>query len=68
MLVLTRKIGEEIIIGDDIHIRVVEIRGGSVRFGVVAPKDVTVDRKEVHDKRQGWVNDWDNAENYAGVC
>jgi len=67
MLVLTRKVGEEIVIGDDIRIKVVQIRGGNVRIGVVAPEEVTVDRKEVHEKRQGWVNDWDNTENYAEV-
>ena len=51
MLVLTRKVGEEIIIGDDIHIMVVAIEGGKVRIGVSAPKEVVVDRQEVHDKR-----------------
>jgi carbon storage regulator len=51
MLVLTRKVGEEIVIGDNIRIKVVAVLGGKVRIGIVAPKDVTVDRQEVHDRR-----------------
>jgi carbon storage regulator len=48
MLILTRKAGETIVIGDDIEISVVAIAGGKVRIGVRAPKDVTVHRKEVY--------------------
>ena len=51
MLVLSRKVGEEIVIGDDIHITVVAFRGDKVRIGISAPKDVVVDRSEVHEKR-----------------
>jgi carbon storage regulator len=58
MLVLTRKIGEEIVIGDDIRIKVVDIRGGKVRIGIVAPEDVIVDRQEIHDKRLNMLNEW----------
>lgn len=47
MLVLARKVSEEILIGDDIRIVVVEIREDKVRIGIEAPKDVTVHRKEV---------------------
>jgi carbon storage regulator len=52
MLVLTRKIGEEIIIDGCIRISVVEIKGNKVRLGVIAPADVTVDRAEIHARRQ----------------
>jgi len=52
MLVLTRKVGEEIIIGDKIHITVVAIERGKVRIGIDAPKEIVVDRQEVHDKRK----------------
>jgi carbon storage regulator len=52
MLVLSRKVGEEVIIGDDIHITVVAIKGGKVRIGITAPTEVVVDRQEVHDKRK----------------
>jgi carbon storage regulator len=51
MLVLSRKIGEAIMVGDNIRITVVDIRGGKVRLGFVAPEDVIVDRQEVHEKR-----------------
>lgn len=49
MLVLSRKRYERIVIGDDIVISVVEIRGDKVRLGVEAPKSVSVHRKEVYD-------------------
>jgi carbon storage regulator len=51
MLVLSRKIGEEIVIGDNIRIKVLAVDGGKVRIGIVAPKDVIVDRQEIHEKR-----------------
>jgi len=51
MLVLSRKIGEVIMVGDNIRITVLEIRGDKVRLGFVAPEEVTVDRQEVHEKR-----------------
>ena len=54
MLVLSRKVGEEIVIGNDIRITVVEIRGGKVRIGIVAPDEVIVDRQEIHEKRNQW--------------
>ena len=48
MLVVTRKIGESIVIGDDIRIILVEIRSrDKVRLAIDAPKDVSVDREEV---------------------
>lgn len=52
MLVLTRKIGEEIVIGDSIHIMLVAIKGEKVRIGITAPKDVIVDRQEVYENRK----------------
>jgi len=50
MLILTRKIGETITIGDDIHIHVLSMKGGQVRIGVEAPKDVQVNREEVFER------------------
>ena len=51
MLVLSRHIGEAITIGDDIVIRVVEVRpGGQVRLGIDAPKEVAVHREEVRNQ------------------
>ena len=49
MLVLSRERDETIVIGNDIRITVVDIRGGKVRLGIEAPKDVPVHRKEVAD-------------------
>lgn len=48
MLVLTRKKGQSIIIGDDIEITVVEAFGDQVRLGIKAPKEVAVHRKEIY--------------------
>jgi carbon storage regulator len=50
MLVLTRKAGEGIIIGDDIRITVVELKGGGVRIGIDAPREMKVHRQEVFDR------------------
>ena len=52
MLVLTRKLGEEIIIGEEIRITVVAIQGDRVRLGITAPKDTRVDRQEIHERRK----------------
>lgn len=49
MLVLSRKKDEKIIIGDQITVMVIEIRGDKVRLGIDAPRDVTVHREEVYD-------------------
>ncbi len=52
MLVLTRKKGEGVIIGDDIEIEIVEIKGGTVRIGLTAPQDKKIYRQEVYLKIQ----------------
>lgn len=49
MLVLTRKVNESILIGDEVVIKVVEVRGEQVRLGVDAPRSISVHRKEVYD-------------------
>lgn len=48
MLVLTRKIGEQIRIGDTVTVRVLEVRGSQVRLGVDAPADVRIFREEIY--------------------
>src|SRR6476659_9514722 len=48
MLTLTRSVGETIRIGDDIEVHVVEVRGGTVRLGFKAPRDVAIHREEVY--------------------
>jgi len=50
MLVLTRKIGEGIVVGDDISITIVEMKGGTVRIGIDAPRDKKIYRQEVFDR------------------
>ena len=47
MLILTRRVGENVIVGDDIVISVLEVRGDAVRIGVQAPRSVSVHREEV---------------------
>ena len=50
MLVLTRKVHQSIMIGEDIEVVVLEVRGEQVRIGIRAPKGVAVHRKEVFDQ------------------
>ncbi len=52
MLILSRKLNESIIIGDDIELSVVDIKGDQVKIGINAPKTVKVFRKEVYDAIQ----------------
>ncbi len=52
MLVLTRKIGEGIVIGDDIKLTVIEIKGGTIRLGIDAPRDKKIYRQEVYERIQ----------------
>lgn len=52
MLILTRRVGETFIIGDDIRITVCSVRNGQVRIGIEAPKDVSIHRKEVYERIQ----------------
>ena len=52
MLILTRKPGETLTIGDDITVTVLAVRGNQVRIGTTAPKDVAVDRLEVHERKK----------------
>jgi carbon storage regulator len=57
MLVLTRKVGEQIVIGDDVCITVVAVQGDHVRLGITAPTDTRVDRREIHDRRKSEPSD-----------
>lgn len=47
MLILSRKIGQSLIIGDDVEIKIVSIDGDNVKIGISAPKDISVVRKEL---------------------
>ncbi|GMV36424.1 MAG: hypothetical protein AMXMBFR61_09320 [Fimbriimonadales bacterium] len=52
MLVLTRKVHQSIMIGDNVEVVVLEVRGEQVRIGIRAPKDVPVHRKEIYEQIQ----------------
>ena len=52
MLILTRKVGESVLIGDDISITVLSVRGNQVKLGVQAPKEVSVHREEIYQRIQ----------------
>lgn len=52
MLILTRRVGETLVIGDDVTITVLGVRGNQVRVGVNAPKDVAVHREEIYQRIQ----------------
>ena len=56
MLVLTRRIGEEIVIDNVIRVKVVAIQGNRVKLGVVAPEEVTVHREEIQRQRMEFVD------------
>lgn len=50
MLILTRSVGETLMIGDTITVTVVSISNGQARIGITAPRDIAVNRKEIHER------------------
>lgn len=50
MLILTRKVNEALMVGDDVSVTVLGIKGGQIRIGINAPRDVSVHRQEVYEK------------------
>jgi carbon storage regulator len=50
MLILTRRVGETLMVGDDVTVTVLGVKGNQVRIGVNAPKDVAVHREEIYDR------------------
>ena len=53
MLILTRRVGETLMIGDQITVTILGVKGNQVRVGVHAPKDVSVHREEIYERIQG---------------
>lgn len=50
MLILTRRVGESLVIGDDINIIILGVKGNQVRLGIEAPEDVSIHREEIYLK------------------
>lgn len=57
MLILTRRLGETLMIGDNVTVTVLETKGGQVRIGIDAPKEVSVHREEIYKKIQAEKNE-----------
>ena len=62
MLILTRRIGETLMVGDDVTITVLGVKGNQVRIGVNAPKDVAVHREEIYQRIQNEKSDGSSPE------
>ncbi len=67
MLVLSRRHGEEIIIGGNIHVMVVSVQGDRVRLGISAPRSVSIDRQEIHERRKAMEVEVDESMTVVGA-
>lgn len=67
MLVLTRRVGEEIVIGDMVRVRIVALQNQRVKVGITAPSHVTVHREEVHQRLRDLHDCPGRAEQYDNV-
>lgn len=62
MLILTRRVGETVMIGDDVTVTVLGVKGNQVRLGVNAPRDVAVHREEIYERIQSEDEEEDSPE------
>lgn len=62
MLILTRRVGETLMVGDEVSVTVLGVKGNQVRIGINAPKDVSVHREEIYLRIQKEQDDLDTAE------
>jgi carbon storage regulator len=71
MLVLTRKVGETIIIGEQIELTVVDVKGDQIKLGIAAPKDIEIHRKEIYEnirnENKNALNNVSNIEKILGI-
>ena len=63
MLILTRRVGETLVVGDEITVTVLGVKGNQVRLGVNAPKEVAVHREEIYQRIQKEKGGSDDGEN-----
>ena len=66
MLILTRKVGETIMIGDDIVVKVLGVRSGQVKIGIEAPRELPVHRQEIFERIKSEQSDHNNGSYVEG--